>query len=211
MNALLANGIGIELVLLFGVIVLAPVILLIALAESLVFRVVLAAPYRRVFVPVLAANMLSTLAGVVVFIPVEATFGHIGRTHSVPDLVRAYPAAALTSIAAYFAFSVLAEAAWLRRRVFRTRVQRSTGRILSAVLVANLCTYLVRTAGLYLRATPRRPRNDLRCPMVREHRRSPLLHRSHDWLRYAQAHQRRGPRRPRARALSDPFVPDQRG
>jgi len=151
---LLADGVNLPIVAAFGLATFGPLTLLVTLLESLVFRLHLRTRIRAVFGRILGANVLSTLAGVPLLIAQEALIYASGVSDSIPAFVRGYLWIGPLMIGAYFAKSVLIEGLWLTRRRFRERIERPAGAALRAVLLANVCSYLVVGPLFYLTMRP---------------------------------------------------------
>lgn len=64
---ILADGINLPIVLLLGLATIGPLTLLVVAIESLTLRIVYRVPIRASLKPVLVANILSTVAGLLVY------------------------------------------------------------------------------------------------------------------------------------------------
>lgn len=151
---LLADAINLPFVLVAGLVVFGPLTLLVATIETLVMRLRLKVRMRTFFWPVVAANVLSTFAGVLVLIVQEWLVSLTGIRASIPAFVHGYRWVALAVIGCYFAVSVLVEGLWLIRAKIRTKVGRPAQRILGAVVLANVCSYLVTGPLFYVSSRP---------------------------------------------------------
>lgn len=151
---ILADSINLPLVAVMGIVVFAPLTLLVTTIESLVFRWHLRTGFRVVFGGVLVANVLSTLAGGLV-LAVQDVFVHqTGIRESIPAFVRGYHWVCPLLIAIYFLKSVLIEGLWLTRRRFVDRIGRPRVSAWRAVLLGNVLSYLVVGPLFYMTTRP---------------------------------------------------------
>lgn len=151
---ILANGINLPIMTVFGVVTLGPLTLLVTLIESCVFRNQLGAPVRSVFKRILMANVYSTLAGGLVLVFQDAIVRRAGILASIPSFVRGYRWVGPLLIALYFAKSLLVEGFCLTRRRFLERLDRPVGRMLRTVVLANAASYLIVGPLFYVTTRP---------------------------------------------------------
>ncbi|MBN2445903.1 MAG: hypothetical protein JXO22_04215, partial [Phycisphaerae bacterium] len=151
---MLADAINMPLVAVLGLFTFGPLTLLVTAVESLVFRVCLKTRFRRVFVPVLLANIWSTLAGVFVWMFQDGIIAAAGIRESIPAFAHGYRGVALLLIGLYFAKSVLVEAVCLVERRSRNRIERGRGAVVLTVLLANMCSYLIVGPLFYVTTRP---------------------------------------------------------
>ena len=139
---MLANGINFSVVLSYGLAVLVPLTFLVVVLEMLVLRgfcgIRPAASYRAL----LTANVLSTIAGLVVYLFQDSLLWAIGiRTFL--DFVRFYLYGAMLLIVVYYAVSVLVEGFVVSLWKLRQAAGISRGRLWRGIALANVASYLV--------------------------------------------------------------------
>jgi len=146
---MLADAINFPLVAVYGITVLLPLLAVVTAVEVLVLSGWLEVQRRRLWRPVLIANVLSTLAGWVLYLFAPKVLWLVGG-RSFPDAIRYYAYGALLLIGLYWAKSVLVEGWYLVRRRMREKLDRPGGVVLRGVIVANVCSYLVVGPVFYL-------------------------------------------------------------
>ena len=151
---ILADAINLPIVAALGLVTFGPLTLLVTIIESLVFNLYLKTGFRPVFKRVLVANILSTLAGAFVLMFQDLLIHATGIRESIPAFVRGYRWVAPLLIALYFTKSVLVETIWLTRRRFLERIGRTGRGTLRAVLLANVCSYLIVGPLFYITTRP---------------------------------------------------------
>lgn len=149
----LADAINLPIVALGGFVVFAPLTLVVVAIELLIFRQTLRIAPRRAFRPVLAANIFSTLAGILVFLFQDVGIRYSGIGRSVSGLLNGYLWFSLLLIVVYFAISVLVEATSLMRWA-KSEVHVASGRIFRVVTLANMASYLVVGPLYYFSTRP---------------------------------------------------------
>lgn len=151
---ILADTIISPLVLAYGLAVLGPLILLVAVIESWVLHLRLKIAVRTLFWPVVAANVASTFGGWFAMVGM-ALLPEVPHLYdSIPAHVRAYPWMALEFIGVYFVVSVVIEGLWLRRRKVQAKIGRTGWRIWGAVVLANAASYVVNGPLFYYATRP---------------------------------------------------------
>jgi hypothetical protein len=139
----LADAIDFPLVAVFGLAIFGPLTLLVTLIECLVFKVVLRMRIRIAFKRVLVANIISTLAGGLVFGFQDALIHSSGITSSIPAFVHGYYGVGLLLVLVYYTKSAVVEGLLVATRRFALRVERSRLSLVKAVVIGNLASYLV--------------------------------------------------------------------
>ncbi|MCX7016006.1 MAG: hypothetical protein NTW86_26195 [Candidatus Sumerlaeota bacterium] len=137
-----ADGINIDYVVMFGLAIVIPLLLFDVFVEGVVLAWVLKIPYQRTLLFLFVANLLSLLAGIPVLILKEtASYRYLPR--DLRDFFALYPLFAALSVLAYFSVTVLVESAagLLWRRIGRYEFSR--GRLVRAILLANVATYAI--------------------------------------------------------------------
>lgn len=154
MYLILADSINLPIVFATGLMTLGPLTLLVTAVEVLVFRLYLKTRFRKTFVPVLVANLLSTLAGGLVLAFQDSIVEATGIMSSIPAFVRGYCWVALLLIACYFLKSVLVEGLWLTRRSLREKLGRQRWPMVRAIVIGNILSYLIVGPLFYLATRP---------------------------------------------------------
>ncbi|RPJ19410.1 MAG: hypothetical protein EHM35_20685 [Planctomycetaceae bacterium] len=137
----LADGINLPLVIAWGLAVFVPLTLLVVSIECLVLRWWFSVPFRKSFGIVLLANVLSTVAGWIVYGTQGAILAALGirRMH---DFAKYYLWAALVLIALYYLKSVAVEGLVIARRRVAEPLGLTRGRLWGGVFAANAASYL---------------------------------------------------------------------
>lgn len=153
-SLMLADALNWPLVAAWGIFWFLPLNLLVTGIEALVVRRLLSLrvvdTYRRLFI----ANVISTIAGGIVYGLQDGLLYAAGLFRSVAVMMHWFPAAAGGMIAIYYAKSVLVEGAAVATKKFSARVGRSRGALLRAVAVANIASYLVVGPVYYFSTRP---------------------------------------------------------
>ena len=153
-HVLLADAINLPLVAVLGIVTLGPLTLLVTAIETLVFRYTLKVDFRRAFVPILIANILSTLAGGVLLFSQEFIVLAAGIRESIPAFVRGYRWLAPCLILGYFLKSILVEGLYLNRPRRRARLEWPSRGVWRAVLLGNVASYLIVGPLFYYTTRP---------------------------------------------------------
>lgn len=154
-----ADGINVEFVVIAGLALLVPLMLFEVLVEGAVIRRVLGTPFGASLWVALGANMVSLLAGV----PVKAAATLWSSNASPKELIsfcRFESRAILLWAAVYFVVTCFVEY-WVIRAWAKRHGVENRGRVLTAVLAANVLTYAVLTPAYYLWARPLRDVREL--------------------------------------------------
>jgi len=151
---MLANGINFPIVCGLGLVTFLPLTLLVSAIESHVFNRRLATGFRPVFRHVFGANLMSTLAGAMLLLGQDSIVRWSGITESIPTFVRGYRWVAPLLVLGYLAKSVLIETLYMTQRSVRSAVPRPAGAMFRAVLVRNLCSYLLVGPLFYFSTRP---------------------------------------------------------
>ncbi len=150
---ILANGINLPLVAAVGLAVFIPLTLFVVLVECLVLRWWLSVPVRRSFRRVLAANVLSTVAGWALYANQGILLRALGLRR-MDDFAKYYAWGALGLIAMYYAKSVAVEGLVLARRHFFGPLGLTRGRLWAGAVAANAASYLVVGPLFYFATRP---------------------------------------------------------
>lgn len=153
-----ADGINVEYVAVAGLVVLIPILLFQVLLEGILLAWVLKVRYVKTLIPLLLANVVSTLAGIPVKL-VNSALGGALLPHDLAAYFGALPRVFLLGTLIYFLVTLATETlvigGW-----FKTRGAAFTrGRLIRAVVLANVASYVV-LAPLYYAFT--RPKCDIR-------------------------------------------------
>jgi len=152
---MLADSINLPLVAFYGLAAFVPLTLVVVGIEAFVFWGLLRVGPRKSFRPLLAANILSTVAGWVIYGLQDGVLYLVG-IRSFFDFVKYYLLGALLLIALYFGKSVLVEGLYMARRRSVERLGVGRGRLWRAVLVGNLASYLLVAPLFYFSTRPTR-------------------------------------------------------
>jgi hypothetical protein len=152
----LADGIDLPLLMLWGFGAVVPLTLLVSFIEAAVLEKLTKIPLRKSFLRVVWANVLSTLAGVFVynFQPL-ILYGLHSCTRI--DLAQFYLPAALALILLYYGVSVLVEGWVLTRSKFVAATAVNRRQLWRGVLWANAASYLVVGPLFYFGTRPEYP------------------------------------------------------
>lgn len=151
---LLADGINLPIVAVLGIATFTPLTLLVTAVEACVFRYVLKVDFRRAFVPIFIANILSTLAGGVLLFSQEFIVQASGIRDSIPAFVSGYRWLAPCLILGYFLKSILVEGVYLNRPRPRARLEWPNKGVWRTVLLGNLASYLIVGPLFYCTTRP---------------------------------------------------------
>jgi hypothetical protein len=150
---ILADGINLPLVLLWGLATVGPLTLIVVAVELLIFRGMYRVPVRVALRPVLVGNILSTAAGLLVYMFQDGVL-HALEIQTAADFARLYLPAALLLIALYFVVSVIVEGMYIARQNTGQKLLSGRGRLWSCVLAANMASYLVMGPVFYFSTRP---------------------------------------------------------
>jgi len=139
---ILADGINLPLVLGYGLAILAPLTLLVVALEMLVLLWFCGIRPATSFKVLLKANVLSTIAGWVVYLFQDCILWAIG-IRTLPDFVRLYLYGAMLLIVVYYALSVLVEGSFAAQRKLHRAAGITRGRLWRGIALANVASYLV--------------------------------------------------------------------
>lgn len=142
MTPMLADAIDIPVVLLAGVIVLAPLLAFNVLVEAFILKKCWRLPYRQLCGFAVFANLLSLLAG----IPTKVLNACLYDTllpADIPGYFARYPLALAIGSLVYFAVTLLVEGSYALRWCRRNGLGLSAGVVWQGILFANLATYAV--------------------------------------------------------------------
>ncbi len=152
-NMILADGINLPIVLIYGLATFGPLTLLVTSVEGLVLWLAFGVSFKASFWQILIANICSTLAGAVVwFFQAVVVSRMVIRT--MPDFVNGYSYVAIVLILIYYAKSVLVEGLVLLRAKARAKIGLRPARLWKAVLLANIASYLIMGPIFYLSTRP---------------------------------------------------------
>lgn len=153
-SMVLADGINLPIVAVLGIATLGPLTLLVTAVEAFVFRYVLKVDFRRAFLPILIANILSTLAGGVLLFSQDFIVQASGIRDSIPAFVRGYRWLAPCLILGYFLKSILVEGLYLNRPRRRVRLEWPNKGVWRTVLLGNVASYLIVGPLFYYTTRP---------------------------------------------------------
>jgi hypothetical protein len=158
MTPILADAIDLPVVLIAGVIVLAPLLAFNVFVEALVLKKCWQLPYRQLCAFAFYANLWSLLAG----IPTKMLNAYLYEyllPGDIPGYFARYPLALAIGSLIYFVVTLLVEGGYAFRWCRRNDIKLSASVIWRGVLLANLATYAV-LAPLHYGMT--KPRNEIR-------------------------------------------------
>ncbi len=150
---ILANGINLPLVLLLGLVTIGPLTLFVAAVESLAFRGLYRSRLRVTFGLVLVANILSTVAGLMVYAFQDLVLHEMG-IRSAADFAHHYLNGALVLIGLYLLVSVLVEGLYLARRKVAERLGLGRGDLWKGIAAANVLSYTFMGPIFYFSTRP---------------------------------------------------------
>lgn len=138
----LADGIELPILLVGGLVTFGPLTLAVAAIEAYVMHRRLRLDMRALYRPVLWANVLSTVLGILVLVPQTLLVFASGIEDSIPAFIRGYRWVAPLITLIYFTKSFLVEGLQLTHRKYRSEFDRSRRQIFGAVVLANVCSYI---------------------------------------------------------------------
>lgn len=151
---MLANGINLPLVMMWGCVLLAPLTLLVALVESAAFRVIVGIRFRKVFWWVLGANIASTIAGGALYSLQDGIIEATGIMASIPEFVHGYTWVGILLIFLYFVKSVIVEGLIVGGCFLADRAETRWAGIVKALLAGNVITYCLVGPLFYFATRP---------------------------------------------------------
>lgn len=150
---ILADGINLPIVLFLGLVTIGPLTLLVVAIEMLVFRTLYGIRLRASFRPLLAANILSTAAGLVVYMFQDGILYAVG-VRTAADFAHKYLWGALALIGLYFVVSVVVEGVYIARQRYAETFSLRRGRIWRAIFAANVASYALMGPVFYFSTRP---------------------------------------------------------
>ena len=151
---MLGDAINFPIVAALGLVVFAPLVIVVSAVECFVMKATLRVPVRLMFRRVLLANTLSTVAGGLVSTLQNDLIIASGIDASIPSFVRGYAWVACVMILIYFTKSILVEGPCIATRGFAQRLERPRKSILKAIFVANLASYCLVGPLFYVATRP---------------------------------------------------------
>jgi hypothetical protein len=150
---MLADAINFPLLMLFGLVTIVPLTLAVVGIELLVLWQMFHISPKRSFKPLLIANILSTIAGWIVYMFQDGLLYLVG-IRSLFDFAQYYLFGALFLIVLYFGKSVLVEGLYISRRKFVERLGAQRAKLWKAVVIANMASYLLVGPTFYFNTRP---------------------------------------------------------
>jgi hypothetical protein len=149
----LADGIDLPVALGLGFITFAPITLLVTAIEVIVLRLLLKIRIRKSFWKVLGANLVSTLAGGLVYACQDGIL-YLLHIRTMIDLLDYYFYGALVLIVLYNLLSVLVEGLIVATRRFAAATGLPRRTLWKGVALANVASYLVMGPIFYFGTRP---------------------------------------------------------
>lgn len=139
---MLADAIDIPYVLLYGLVILVPLLLFEVVVEALVLKRIWTIPFSTLCRFTLIANCLSLLAGIPVKF-LNAWLYSFLLPDDLPGFFARYPSAVAIGSLIYFTVTVAVEGAYAFRWLRRKQIVIALGKIWTGVFLANLASYIV--------------------------------------------------------------------
>lgn len=152
---ILADGIDLPLVLIYGLAILIPLMAFQVVVESAVLSKVWRAEYRGLLRFVFRANIASLLAGIPVKILNAILYGFLLPRNDLFIYFKRYPLAVTLGTLLYFVVTVLVETRQAVRLKREYHLPIGTGRLWTGMVLANLATYSVLAPIHYHLTQPR--------------------------------------------------------
>ncbi len=149
-----ADGIDLPILLVFGIGIFLPLLLFNATVEAPIVGRVLGMKFSEVWWPWFKANIWSLLSGIPVLVLTSFLKDWLVPTE-LGRRVRVYPWFLVLGIVVYYVVTVLVEWACASRLARRGNVHVASGRLLRAVSLANVASYLVLGPVFYYHEYPR--------------------------------------------------------